>query len=128
MPNYAIYLTKENDGWYAIAGEVPVDFMVRVKVEFNKIYKVPRQHYFVDGKCLCGKYPSLPSDAYRENNPAGYDSECLKLVRKDYVVRALTLKEKGEAGDIAGAEAENVIDYKATAAKDHPESAHSGHS
>ena len=127
MPNYAIYLTKPNDGWYAIAGEVPVDHMVRVKVEFDKIYKVPKQHYFVDGKCLCGKYPSIPSDAYRENNPAGYDRECLKFVRKDYVERPLALKVKGEAGDVAGAEAENVIDYKAVAAKDHPESAHSGH-
>lgn len=128
MPAFGIYLTKPDDGWYAIPGEVPVDFLVRVKVEFNKIHKVPKQHYFVNGKCLCGKYPSYPSDAYRENNPPGYDSECLKVMRKQIVVKALELKAKGDAGDIAGAEAENVIDYKAAAAKDHPESAKSGHS
>ena len=127
MPDYAIYLTKANDGWYAIPGEVPVDFLVRVKVEFNKTYKVPKQHFFFDGKCLCGKYPSISTDAYRDNNPPGYDSECLNIFRKQFVVRALMLKAKGEAGDITGAEAENVIDYKAAAAKDHPESAHSGH-
>ena len=127
MPSFGVYLTKPDDGWYAIPGEVPVDFLVRVKVEFNKIYKVPKQHFFFDGKCLCGKYPTIPSDAYRENNPPGYDSECLKIMRKDFVVRALKLKEMGLAGDTAGAEAENVIDYRAAAAKDHPESAKSGH-
>lgn len=127
MPDYAIYLTKADDGWHAIPGEVPVDQIVRVKVEFDKIYKVPKQHFFFDGKCLCNKYPTIPTDAYRENNPAGYDRECLKIFRKQFVVRALELKVKGEAGDIAGAEAENIIDYKAVAAKDHPESAHSGH-
>lgn len=127
MPSFGVYLTKPDDGWYAIPGEVPVDFMVRVKVEFNKIYKVPKQHFFFDGKCLCGKYPTIPSGAYRENNPAGYDSECLKVMRKQFVERALKLKEKGLAGDTAGAEAENVIDYRAAAAKDHPESAKSGH-
>jgi len=128
MPSFGVYITKPDDGWHAIPGEVPVDHMVRVKVEFDKIYKVPKQHFFFDGKCLCGKYPSIPTDAFRENNPAGYDSECLKVMRKQIVEKALALKEQGEAGDTAGAEAENVIDYKAAAVMDHPESAHSEHS
>ena len=90
-----------------------------IKGEFEKIYKVPVQHYFKNGKSLDGKYATIPSGAHRENDPVGYCSECLAGVRKQ-TIQAYALRDAGD-------ETKNVIDYKVTAAKDKPESATSGH-
>lgn len=116
---------ERDDGWYAVPSEkvfVEYDQAIGKRGRIDHV-KQAKLHFFKDGKSYCGKYPSIPNDAHMDNNPAGYCSDCLVGLRKQ-IAHGWKLRDaNGGKGD----ESENVIDWKAIAAKDKPQTSKTSH-
>lgn len=125
MTGHVYNTNPETDGWKKVESEGPGK-MVTVPQGMRKdiTVAIPLQHYFKAGKSMCDKYPAEPEDTVFMNDPKNYCSDCLVGTRK-LAKRTEELRLKDEAGDIAGAEADNVIDYKAAQKKDKPQTAKS---
>ena len=116
---------ERDDGWYAVPSEneyVEYDQAVGKRGRIKHV-KQSRLHFFKDGKSYCGKFSTFPSDATPQNNPEGYCSDCLPGLRKQ-IAHSWDLRD---ANNGEGDESENVIDWKAVAAKDHPQTATTSH-
>jgi len=117
--------SKRDDGWYAITSETDVVEYDQVIGKRGRVEHVVQKvlHFFKADKSYCGKFESIPADAYMDNNPEGYCSDCLKGLRKQIVHNMELRDSNGGKGD----ESDNVIDWAANAALDHPETSKSGH-
>ena len=116
---------EHDDGWYAIPSEnatVEYDQAIGKRGRVEHVVQ-PILHFFKDGKSYCGKFTTIPSDAHMDNNPEGYCRDCLPGLRKQISHNW----ELRDANDGKGDESENVIDWKAIAAKDKPETSRTGH-
>ena len=118
VQNAKIYnYNSDTDGWKTFPGAETKTIKIDQKQRGIREYEIPHTHYVVKGKTLCGLTEIAGSSFY--NDPRNQCDGCRAGVRKQ-TKEAYALRDKGD-------ESKNVIDYKAAAAKDHPESSSVSH-
>ena len=105
------------DGWKTYPDAETKTIKIDQKQRGIREYEIPFTHYCKNGKALCGAEEPSGSSFY--NDPRNQCDDCREGVRKQ-TKEAFALRDKGD-------ESKNVIDYKAAAAKDHPESSSVSH-
>jgi len=112
MPQGRIYTyDSKTDGWKKFP-DAPVKIVkVDGKMRGIKEWEIPLTHYCVAGKTLCGLPEAEGSSWYNDtkNQCDGCREGMRQKTKHDFGLR--------DSGD----ETENVVDYKANAAKDKPE-------
>lgn len=127
MPEPHLYtIDPKTDGWKAF----PNAELKTIKIDQHqrgiREYEIPFTHYVVGGVALCGETEPEGSGFYNDtrNNCNGCREGLRQKTKHDYAIR-----DACRAGKITVEEAEkdNVIDYKAAAAKDKPETSLPSH-
>lgn len=122
-----IYSTdSKKDGWKAFPGAATKTIKIDMKQRGIRERDIPFTHYVVKGVALCGETEPEGSGFY--NDSRNQCDDCREGVRKQ-TKHDKQLEADCRAGKISveKAESENVIDYKANAAKDKPESSSVSH-
>lgn len=121
MPEPHLYTTNpKTDGWKKFPDAKIKMVKIDAKMRGIKEWPIPFTHYVVGGKALCGENEPEGSSFYNDtrNNCDGCREGLRQKTKADYATR-----DACRAGKITVEEAEkgNVIDYKAAAVKDKPE-------
>ena len=127
MPEPRIYtINPKTDGWKTFPGAELKTIKIDQKQRGVREYKIPFTHYCVNGKALCGL--SEPEGSGFYNDSRNQCSDCRQGVRKK-TIHDYKLRDDCRANKISveKAESENVIDYKAAAKNDHPETSSVNH-
>ena len=109
---------SKTDGWKRLGGAPTKTIKIDQKLRGIQEYDIPLTHYVKGGVALCGEAAGI-GDATFYNDPRNQCSACKQKVRE----QTLEAKALEKAKD----ESKNVIDYKAAAAKDKPESSSVSH-
>lgn len=114
------------DGWKMFPGAEKKTIKIDMKNRGIREAEIEFTHYCKVGKTLCGL--DEPEGSLFRNDVRNQCSDCRAGVRKQ-TIHDKALFDACEAGEITEAEAEkdNVIDYKAVAKLDKPQSAKVSH-
>ena len=117
----------KKDGWKKLPDAPLNDIKIDQKLRGIRAYKLPETHYFKNGKSFCG-LDEVPGTTFYNDPKTQTCSKCKQGVREQ-TKAAKRLEERAASGEITSTEAEkdNVVDYKAAEAEDHPETATVSH-
>lgn len=128
MPEQArIYnFDPKTDGWKQLPGAEVKTIKIDQKMRGIREYDIPLTHYFKSGTAFCGATEVEGTTFY--NDVRNQCDACRQGVREQ-TKEAKAALEAVKTGDrtITEAESINVIDYKANAVKDKPESSKVSH-
>ena len=122
-----IYTTNsKTDGWKAFPGAETKPIKIDMKLRGIQERDITFSHYCVNGKALCGL--SEPEGSGFYNDSRNQCDKCRNGLRKK-TIHDYKLRDDCRANKISveKAESENVIDYKAAAKNDHPETSSVSH-
>lgn len=127
MPEARIYtIDSAKDGWKRFPEAELKTIMIDMKQRGIREREISFTHYCVNGKALCGL--SEPEGSGFYNDSRNQCDKCRAGLRKK-TINDYKLRDDCRANKISveKAESENVIDYKAAEAKDHPETSSVSH-
>ena len=108
---------SKTDGWKTFPGAKTKTIKIDMKRRGIQEADIPFTHYVKSGMTLCGEEEAAGASFY--NDTRNQCDGCREGLRKQ-TKKAFALKKAGD-------ESKNVIDYKAAAAKDRPESSSVSH-